>query len=223
MARSKEKIEAIYLRRKGESIKEIAHKLNVSVGSVSAWCRDIILTNTQIKKLSLRKTDPYYGKKAAYLEKIKNDLDKKVVELKSQGIDEVGRITKRERFLIGIALYWAEGFKKDKQLGFSNTDPRMMRFFIYWLEECLSISRTNLIVRVTANESYRATIIELEKYWSKELNIPCIQFSKPFFQKSVWKKQYVHPELYHGVLRIKVRKSIDLLRKMHGYIDGVAS
>jgi len=223
MARSKEKIEAIYRRRKGESIKEIAHKLNVSVGSVSAWCREITLTKKQIKKLSLRTTDPYYGKKAAYLEKIKNDLDQKVARLKSQGVGEVGRITERERFLIGIGLYWAEGFKKDKQLGFSNIDPRMMRFFIHWLEECFNIQKTSLIVRVTANESYRDRITGLEKYWSKEVDIPRVQFSKPFFQKSVWKKQYAHPESYHGVLRIKARKSVDLLRKMYGYIDGIAS
>jgi len=47
------------------------------------------------------------------------------------------------------------------------------------------------------------------------------QFSKPFFQNTKWKKEYENKENYHGVLRIRVRRSIDLLRKIFGYIEGI--
>jgi len=134
----------------------------------------------------------------------------------------VSGLSKREIFLIDIALYWGEGFKKDRQVGFANIDEKMIKFFIYWLKNCFNITYKDLIIRVTANEAYKNRIRNLELYWSAELHIPLHQFSKPFFQRSIWKKQYDNDKEYHGVLRIKVRKSANLLRKIYGYIEGVS-
>lgn len=222
MAKSEIKLKARGLRREGESIKKIAKTLNVSIGSVSSWCRDILLSPEQIKKLQMRVTDPYYGKKAAYMEMKRKEFTEKVLKLKSQGIKEIGKLTKREIFLIGVALYWGEGFKKDSQVGFANTNVGMLKFFILWLNECFSLDKKDLIIRVTANSAYKNRSQDLEKYWSKELGIPLRQFSKPFFQESIWKKKYENENDYHGVLRIKVRRSIDLLRRIYGFIDGIA-
>ena len=61
---------------------------------------------------------------------------------------------------------------------------------------------------------------DIEKYWSKLTEIPISQFQKPFYQKVKWQKIYEHPENYHGVLRIRVKRSTDFLRKIKGYIEG---
>jgi len=98
----------------------------------------------------------------------------------------------------------------------------MIRFYLYWLNKCFNISSNELIFRVTANVAFSDKIRELEKYWSKEINVSLDQFSKPFFQKTIWKKQYENADNYHGVLRIKVKKSVNLLRKIYGYIEGVS-
>ena len=50
MARFKEKNKALLLRKKGESINDIAKKIKVSKSIVSRWCRDIKLTSEQIEK-----------------------------------------------------------------------------------------------------------------------------------------------------------------------------
>lgn len=223
MAKSKEKLEARELRKKGQSIKEIAKLLNVSVGSVSVWCNDITLTSKQIKTLEQRRIDPNYGSRMKYVEKRKREFNKKVEEIKQSAINELGKLTEREIFLMGITLYWGEGFKKDHLVGLASSDKDIAKFFIYWLEKCFNISPDNLILRVTANISYKSQINKLEEYWSKKLNIPLNNFSKPYFQHSAWKKEYENKENYHGVIRIKVRKSINLLRKIFGYIEGVSS
>jgi len=223
MAKSKEKLKTQSLRRRGSSIKEIAKLLNVSVGSVSTWCKNITLTTAQIKNLQKRRTDPFYGKKLDYYLKKKKEFEGKVNNLKRQGRKTVGQLTKRDIFLIGIALYWAEGFKKDHQVGFANIDPDMIKFFLSWLNQCFNINHQDLILRVTANISYIHQVKKLERYWSNELNIPINQFSKPFFQKTLWKKQYKNSNNYHGVLRIKVRRSVDLLRQIYGFIEGISS
>ncbi len=222
MAKSKEKLEARQLRRTGKSIKEIAQFLQVSVGGASLWCRDIILTSQQMENLRKRVTDPYYGKKADYLKRKAEEFSNKIAELKNQGIKEVGQLTNRDIFMIGIALYWGEGFKKDHQVGLATSDVNIANFFIRWLKEIFNISNKELILRLTANNSYKNIVHIMENYWAKELNIPIEQFSKPFFQHSIWKKEYENKNEYHGVIRIKVRKSVDLLRKIYGFIEGVS-
>lgn len=222
MAKSKEKIEARNRRREGKSVKEIAKSLNVSAASVSTWVRDILLTKRQIKNLKKRSTDPFYGKKLAYLQMQQKKFDQKVLKLKEDGKHEVGVLSKREVFLIGIALYWGEGFKKDRQVGLATLDPNIARLYLYWLQLCFGIQIDHLILRVTANISYQKKVKQLEQFWSKILKVPLKSFSKPYFQKTAWKKIYENPQDYHGVIRIKVRRSVNLLRKIQGNIDGIS-
>lgn len=221
MAKSKEKIKARKLRRKGESIKKIANLLSVSVSTASLWCRDVKLTNSQIENLRKRQTDPFYGKRLDYYLKKKKEFSIKLLNLKNEGINSIGKLTKREIFLIGIALYWGEGFKKDSLAGLATLDINIAKFFVFWLKNLFKIETKDLLLRVTANISYKSEIKELEKYWSNNLKIPIAQFSKPFFQNTKWKKVYENKDNYHGVLRIRVRRSIDLLRKIFGYIEGI--
>lgn len=221
MSKSVQKIEARKLRRSGQSIKEIAKNLGVSISSVSEWCRDIKLTPNQITILEKRARDPFYGRRASYLASIKRKKDLKISRLKEMGVKKVGKLTKRELFLVGAALYWGEGFKKDKQVGLANSDPEVIKIFIKWLRECFGYQISDLIARPTINSSHKYRADEIQKYWLSQTKIPLEGFRKPTFHKLAWKKQYENPNNYYGVLRIKVRKSIDFLRKIHGFIDGL--
>ncbi|MCX6704921.1 MAG: helix-turn-helix domain containing protein [Candidatus Woesebacteria bacterium] len=216
-----QKIEAIRIRRTGKSIRSIAKKLNVSASSVSSWCRDIRLTAEQEKVLDTNSRNPYYAGRGVYLNKLKRRTNSKINRLQKIGIKKIGILNKRELFLTGAALYWAEGFKKDSQAGLGSLDPNMIKFYIKWLKICFGYQNNDLIFRVTANVSHKHRIREIEKYWSKLLNVPIVQFQKPFFQDVKWKKTYEHPNEYFGVLRVKVRKSKDFLREIYGFIDGL--
>lgn len=221
MAKSLEKIKARKLRRNGESIKAIAKKLKVSPSTISSWCKDIKLSPTQIQQLEKRARDPHYGRRLEYALAQQKKRLKKIKTLKKQGIKEVGNLTKRELFLIGAALYWAEGFKKDSQAGFASSDPSMVNLFLKWLYECCGYKPKDLIFRVTVNISHKHRIDEIQDYWSKVTNISMSDFRKPFYQNVKWKKIYENPNEYFGVLRVKVRKSTDFLRKIHGWIEGL--
>lgn len=221
MAKFVEKIRARKLRKNGQSIKEIAKLLKVSVASVSNWCRDIKLTSEQIKILELHSKDPNYGRRLTYSLQQRMKRIEKTEKLFKEGEREIGILNKRELFLAGVALYWAEGFKKDNQAGFSNMDPLMIKFFIKWLRECFNYSEDHLIFRVTANISYKDRIDDIHKYWSEVTGAQISKFQKPFFQKFTWKKVYENPDNYKGILRIKVRKSTDFLRKIYGWIEGL--
>lgn len=221
MAKFREKIKARNLRKDGESLKVIAQMLEVSPRSVSNWCRDIELTQEQTLKLEKRMIDPNYGNRQKYLNLIKNSKNLKIKKLKDEGRREIGNLSKRDLFLVGIALYWAEGFKKDSQAGFANSDPKMVNLFLRWLYECFNYKTSDLIPKLTLNISHKDRTKEIETYWSEKTGIPIENFQKPFYQNVKWKKIYENPNEYFGVLRIKVRKSIDFLRKIHGFIEGL--
>jgi hypothetical protein len=222
MAKSKLRIEARNLRRLGEGIKTIAHKLGVSSSTVSLWCRDIVLTRDQIKELENRSHDPNYGRRLIYTQKQQQACKQKIANLFKEGIKEVGLMSKRDLFIAGVSLYWAEGFKKDNLVGFSNSDPEMIMLFIKWLEVC-GVIKDRLKFRLGVNESYRNNVQNIEAFWRNYLNINSSQFQKPFFQKVKWQKKYDNPEAYHGVLRVRVSKSTDFLRKIHGWIAGISN
>lgn len=221
MSKALLRLKARELRGKGESIKVIAKSLQVSAGSVSTWCRDVELTEKQIKELEIRAHDPHYGRRLSYaLSQHQIRLDK-TNKLRLNGINDIGELSQNSLFVVGAALYWAEGFKKDSQVGFANTDPSMIQFFIRWMTECCGVSRDSFTARVTINESQRHRLNEIVKFWQQAIKIPEKNFQKPYLFKTPLKKVYENESAYYGVLRIKVRKSTDLLRLIHGWIEGL--
>lgn len=221
MAKSQLRLQARKLRQGGVSIKTIAHKLGVSSSTASLWCRDITLSPQQIQLLEKNARDPYYGKRGEYIQKQRQVKEDKVKKLFQIGMAEVSELNSRELFIAGVALYWAEGFKKDNLMGFSNSDPSMIRFMVRWLQEVCGIEKRRLRFRLALNESYKNKAKHVQRYWQNLLGINDQQFQKPFFQKVKWQKVYDNPDEYHGVLRIRVSRSIDLLRKMYGQIEGL--
>ncbi len=221
MAKSQLRLQARELRRNGLGIKTIANKLGVSSSTASLWCRDIELTTEQLRVLQANARNPYLGRRGEYLQKQKVQMQEKLQKLSQQGIAEVSTLSSRELFIAGVALYWAEGFKKDNLVGFSNSDPFMIRFIIRWFTQSCGVDIERLRFRLALNESYKGRAEQVEQFWQNFLGVSATQFQKTFFQRVKWQKVYDNPENYHGVLRVRVSKSVDLLRKVHGQIEGL--
>ncbi len=221
MAKYKQKLEAKKLRSEGKSIKSIAKEIGVSTSTVSLWSRDISLTREQILQLEKNFKDPFYGRRLAYSQKQQNARIAKEKKIINDSKKLIGDLTKRDQLIAGAALYWAEGFKKDKMVGFANTDPEMVKFFLKWVKDSLAVKPELIKLRVGINEHHKYREEEIQKYWSKITGISLDSFYKPYYQEVQWKKEYEHPEEYFGTLRIRILKSTDLLRKIRGLIEGI--
>lgn len=213
---------ALVLRKTGKSIKKIATILGVSVSIVSVWCRGVELTEQQKEKLKRRKIRVRHLRRLAkqsHLAKIS-----RVKKLLEDAKAEIRPLSKQELFLTGLALYWAEGFKsiKEGRLGFCNSDPKMIKFIIKWFEKVLKIKKENFILRTEFNETHKDREEEIKHFWSKLTDIPLNQFEKPFYHRSSWLRNYTNRDNYFGVLRVRVRKSSELLNKMRGWINGLS-
>ena len=221
MTKKLELQKAINLRKKGISIKTIANKLHVSSSTASRWCKKVILSIEQKEILLKNSRNPFFGKRKKYIFTQVRKKEKEIRAERLNGIKDIGTLTKRELFLIGVGLYWAEGFKKDRRLGFANSDPKMIKLFLKWLIQCCNVSIDSIRLRVGLNMSHKNRINIVEMYWSEITHIPLTQFQKPFFQKFVWKKKFSNSENYYGVLRIRVNKQLKLLRRIAGSIEGI--
>lgn len=216
------KVKVRSLRIKGLSLNQIYNHTNIPKTTIRTWIKDIELSKKQLDILKERVQEKLQEGRIRKQEiqkelKIKNERI-----LINRGKKKIRKLTKREFLIAGIALYWAEGFrnKHEHRLGFCNSDPEMVRFYIKWLKEVLRVKNENIILRLTLNESYRQKSDEIIDYWANITKLPKEQFTKTFYQRTQWKKQYNNSN-YHGVLRIHVKKSLNYLLLMKGWIEGL--
>lgn len=210
------------LRAKGLSLRQIQQKTSIPVTTIRTWIKDINLSKDQKVALKAYVQD-VLQKGRERVQKEKKEQRKTLAQLLYlEGKRDIGKLSPREFFIAGIALYWAEGFKNkhERRLGFCNSDPNMIRFYIEWLENNLKIDRKDIVARVTLNKLYEKSDGAIQKYWSEITGLSLGQFTKTFYQTTKWKKQYITNN-YKGVLRIHVKNSLEYLLKMKGWIDGL--
>ncbi|MBP9669789.1 helix-turn-helix domain-containing protein [Candidatus Woesebacteria bacterium] len=224
MAKSRERLQARELRRNGESIREIARQVSIARSTVSLWCRDIVLTNDQLEALVER--DKLGGARGRMIaaELAKKRKNERVSFNKNAGFERIGKISNRELFLIGIALYWAEGSKgvRSERFVFVNSDPKMIVMMIRWLRECMHISVDDIVCRVGINEAHQTRIVEVERHWSDITGIPLSQFKRASFKKVVNKKVYENFYEHYGTLDLLVKRCTKLFYEMLGSIKGLS-
>lgn len=136
-----------------------------------------------------------------------------------EAIKEVNLLSEREKQLIGIALYFAEGNKADKNVSFSNSDSRAIKFMVDWLRKYCPVPdqkfRCSIYLHDNLNEN------AAKKYWSTLINIPISQFTKSYIVKNNLKR-FRKSKHENGVFRITVC-DVWLHRRIMGWISGIFS
>ncbi|KPJ54957.1 hypothetical protein AMJ47_02710 [Parcubacteria bacterium DG_72] len=220
----KKKVIAQKLRRNGYSISEIAEKLNIQKsGSISKWCQDICLTQGQINRLAEKQKSGSYKGRMNFLERLRRERIKEISELKKKGIKDVGELKKRDFFIGGIAMYWGEGYKYSggNQVGFTNSDPKMILFMLKWFKDICGVSDDRITLQVKINEAHKDRVGDVEDYWSRITKVSRDQFNKTVLIKTKSKKDYSNFNEHFGTLRITIKNGTQIRRKIMGWIDGL--
>lgn len=212
----------ISLREKGYSLGQLHSEFRIPKTTIHSWVKNIEVDFSLKEKIRLEALNALQSGRVVYQQRNKLKRDELSLSLNKSGIKKIGILSEKELFIAGIALYWGEGFKNihERRLGFCNSDPAMIKFYLHWLTKCLSIKTEDLVARVTVNAIYKKRIRTIEEYWSEITGIPLHQFSQPFYQNTKWKKQY-NQENYNGVLRIHVKNSLESFLEMKGWIEGL--
>ena len=222
MAKFELRIKAREIRRIGESIKEIAKILGVSKSSVSLWCRDIILTEKQIKSLSKRAVEKGLKGRLIGIQGNRDKKRKAVDEAKEWALNELCHFDKRDLLIAGIALYWAEGGKSvyTGTFHFSNSDPRMITLMCEWLNIFFGVTKKDFQPRISINEIHSSRIEKVKKFWSELLIIPVLSFPVTFIHTKQ-KKVYENHDNYFGVLSLRFKKSTFIRYKVLALIEAL--
>ncbi len=225
MAVIKKKYLAQEFRKKGFSISEIARKLDMQKsGTISSWCRDISLAPEQIERLAKKQSAGSYKGRMIFLEKVRKTRIEETAKLKKEGVKEVGKISRRDLFISGISIYWSEGYNhsSNDQVGFVNSDPRIVLLMLKWFEEICKVSKERFSLSIRINEVHKERVKKVEKYWSNVTGIPLSQFTKTTLIKAKSKRIYPNHDTHYGNLRVLVHKGTRLRRKINGWKEGLS-
>lgn len=215
----KAKLQAQSLRRKGLSYKEIQRIIFVSKGTLSGWCRDIALNEKQALRLFNNKLRGSARGRIIGAKRQQERRLKQITDLLIDGKKEIGKLSARDRFIAGIALYAAEGTKKDKACNFSNCDPKIIKFMANWFREFCQVPEEKLrgAIWIHDNLNWKKAIV----YWSNLVNIPAKQFYKPYIAKNKVDSMKIRKNIHqYGVFSIRFSNA-KIHRKIMGWIAGI--
>lgn len=215
-----DKQKAISFRKQGKSYNEIVKILNVPKSTLSYWLRDIkmpLLVQEKFWNETRRKWAQNITKFNKKRARIARERACKIRELAAK---DIARLSNKELFLIGVALYWAEGHKKSRwQTDFSNSDPFMIKLMMKFFRTIMNIPEDKFFA--TAQIHPNVTSKEAVKYWSQITRIPKNQFLKTYSRLTPTSKRKRAPTtLPYGTLRLSV-SGVEPINKIKGWIAGL--
>jgi hypothetical protein len=209
------------LRRKGLSYKEILKTIHVAKSTISEWCKDIELTDKQKRRLLNKKE---YGQRKGSLIAAENKRNARVERteiIRKLAKRDIGKLSDRDRFMTGIALYAAEGNKADGNAGFANSDPYLIRFMMIWFTKSAKVPMNRMRGAIWLHEGLSEEFAK--KFWSDLTKIPQNQFHKTYIAKVKNESKKVRKNIHrHGVFTIRFSDSA-IHRKIMGWIYAMFS
>lgn len=143
------------------SVQDVADKLKVSIDAVVYFMRKNCL-----KRRKSSESNSIKFNRCAPSFKLKKIKGKKIEILK----------------VIGVMLYWGEGYKVGKHtVDFANSDENMIKLFLNFLRNVCGVDEKRLRVYLYcyANQNIPRCV----NFWSKVTKISKKQFTKPYIRK----------------------------------------
>lgn len=208
------KEKAIDYRKKGFSYNMISQKIGVSKSTLSDWLNRIPFSPNKelIKRIGLAKL-----KSASFKHKQKMD---EITEMRIFAEKELGKITERDLWILGIGLYLGEGNKSYENIGFSNSDPEIIKILVAWFKKNCRLKNENFNPYIHAYPDN--DIGKTLSYWSKITRIPKKQFGKTIVDKRTDKLRVKRRSLPYGTIDLRIRSlgKKEFGRRLHRRIMG---
>jgi hypothetical protein len=217
-AKIKEREQAVELRKKGKSLKEIVREINVAKSSVSNWVRHIKLTGHQQTILDARKRE--VGQQTCNA----NSKRLQLAGLQSRKeFQKQGRLDASQEdigHMQTCMLYWAEGGKDRHAVRIGNTDPHLLKVVVRCLKKFFDISddRFHLCIRAYKDNGIHGD--KIIQFWTRALGLSpdvasvTVRFDGDKRPRS-GKRKKKHP---YGVCEIGVY-STEIVQRIYGAIQ----
>lgn len=211
------RVDAEILRDQGYSYAMIAEALGVAKGTMSYWLHDrpFIPNSEAIERIKRGR------KRSSAIRRNKRLVDtKKTV---SAAILEIGVLSPRDLWMLGIGLYVGEGAKTNEIVRICNSDPAVIKTVIRWLEEICGVSKSSIAITLHLYpDNNEAASID---YWQKVTGLPIKNFCKTSIDRRTNKSKSAARKLPHGTAHLRVRANGDkakgavLFRRVAGWMQ----
>lgn len=209
------------LRREGHSYREIEKLTQTSKSTIGNYCQNIKLSENQIQKLLNNKNNGLIKATLLGSESNRNKRIFQEFQLLKEGVKQIGKMTQRDKFIAGIALYQGEGSKTNNAVEFTNSNPETIKFMVNWICEFCSIDKSNLKFSLWLHDNLCES--KAINFWCKLLKIESLQFGKTYFAKNKINSPKIRKNIHQfGIIKIRLYNSAKL-RLILGWIKGVLS
>lgn len=209
------------LRQEGCSYREIEKITKASKSTIGNYCRDIKLNKFQIQKLINNQKNGLTKATLLGSQTNKNKRLNQESELLQKGKDQIGKMSQRDKFITGIALYQGEGSKTNNAIEFTNADPLTIKFMTNWICEFCDIKKSNLKFNLWLHDNLDEN--KAIEFWCNLLKIESSQFGKTYLAKNKPNSQKIRKNIHNfGIIKIRFYSSAKL-RLILGWIKGVLS
>ena len=213
------KDKAIRLRTEGFSYTYISSQLSIAKSTLSLWLKDVSfipnkLTRDRMQESNRKLTELKRVDKIASLSKAFDFAE-----------NNIGKITERDLFMLGIGVYIGEGSKIGNFIRIANSDPRIIKFSIKWLKKSFGLSDSNFKIRIHMYPDNNEN--KVIKFWMKSLGVKKKAFYPSSFDRRSNKKLKNKNTLPYGTAHLSVVSNGDknfgvlLHRKILASIDSV--
>lgn len=197
--RSVKKMQAIALRRRGYSVKEIAERVDIAQSTSSLWVRNVKMNSQAKNRIKQRRKQGMLRAQETRAKKQQSqeaEIQAAAEEVCSKAVPLSSAQTK----LFLAVMYGCEGVKDDRQsrLTFINSDPDMIAMFMDYFRGAYELDESKWRCCVHLHD-YHNKDVEVD-FWARISNIPREQFIKPYVKKS---SQQRKREGYRGCLSIR--------------------
>ena len=223
MMKRSERVEAIRLRRSGVSYSDITKRFSVAKSTVWRWLKAEGLVETSPQRLTELKRAAQ--RKGAAIVKANRVARTSAIIARAQ--QEIGALSHRDLWLLGLALYWAEGAKQKPRnvsasVIFANSDPLAIKLIMRWFQEICQVPEDQLSFEIYLHETAQAE--RARAYWATHLELPIERLSRVRWKhhRPATRRTNVG-DSYHGLVRVRVARSSALNRRITGWIAGVGN
>ena len=209
--------QAVRLRRAGYSYSYIVNATGLSKSTVSYHVSKVPYepnrhTRLHIRKATVATARTQAGKRFASIARANH-----IAKL------DVGALTKRDMFMLGIGVYIGEGSKTGEIVRMVNTDYRVINLFIKWLKQ-FGLTNSNFVIRLHLYPD--SQVNKAETYWHNMTKLPKSQFQPVYIDSREGRatKRGIHP---NGTAHVTVRANgnkefgVDLSRRISAWMEEV--
>lgn len=212
------KEKAFSLRKKGYSYNMITDRLGISKSTLSCWFKEMpFVPNKQV--VERIKKGPFKSGQIRHNQRVAN-----IARIKKIAKKELGKITRRDLWMLGLGLYAGEGSKFFETTQIINSDPDIVKLAIKWFNDICEITNDHITIAMHLYPDNNEK--ECINFWKKVTGLSLKQFRKTLIDRRTNKTSNKKRKLPYGTVRLSIISNgnpdfgVNLHRRIMGWIEG---